>query len=163
VGQQVSVKGARTLVGRIVARAGDEFSADDRLTAKRVPQLTHLFPTAPALSTTDLNAIGMPAKRVATLLSLANVVASGEVSFQVQGELVDFVEVLKQIPGIGDWTAQYIAMRALGEPDAFPAADLGIIRALAGDGQRPTPKQVAARAEVWRPWRAYAAIYLWHS
>jgi AraC family transcriptional regulator of adaptative response / DNA-3-methyladenine glycosylase II len=67
------------------------------------------------------------------------------------------------MPGIGDWTAQYLAMRALGEPDAFPAADLGIIRALAQGGRRPTPRQVAARAESWRPWRAYAAIYLWHT
>jgi 3-methyladenine DNA glycosylase/8-oxoguanine DNA glycosylase len=124
--------------------------------------LTHLFPTAAALSTTDLNAIGMPAKRVATLVSLSEAVANGSVSLQVRGELEDFVATLKRMPGIGDWTAQYIAMRALGEPDAFPAADLGIIRALARDGRRPTPKQVAMRAERWRPWRAYAAIHLWH-
>jgi 3-methyladenine DNA glycosylase/8-oxoguanine DNA glycosylase len=90
-------------------------------------------------------------------------VARGEISFHVQGALENFVEDLKQIQGIGDWTAQYIAMRALGEPDAFPAADLGIIKALAHGSERPTPKQVAARAENWRPWRAYAAIYLWHT
>ena len=65
------------------------------------------------------------------------------------------------IPGIGEWTANYVAMRALGEPDAFPASDLGIVKALQEGDTRPTAKQVAARAEAWRPWRAYAAIYLW--
>ena len=65
------------------------------------------------------------------------------------------------IPGIGEWTANYVAMRALGEPDAFPASDLGIIKALQVGGTRPTVKQVRARADAWRPWRAYAAIYLW--
>jgi AraC family transcriptional regulator of adaptative response / DNA-3-methyladenine glycosylase II len=114
------------------------------------------------MCTTVLDAIGMPAKRAATLLALSKAVVSGEMAFQVQGDLTNFVKTLKQIPGIGDWTAQYIAMRALGEPDAFPAADLGIVRALGRDGQRPTPKRVAARAEGWRPWRAYAAIHLWH-
>ena len=85
-------------------------------------------------------------------------------SMVVAGELLAFVLVLAPVgPGIGDWTAQYIAMRALGEPDAFPAADLGIIKALQEGGTRPTPKQVRRRAEAWRPWRAYAAIYLWRA
>jgi 3-methyladenine DNA glycosylase/8-oxoguanine DNA glycosylase len=80
----------------------------------------------------------------------------------VKGSLENFIKQLTRIPGIGDWTAQYIAMRALGEPDAFPAADLGIIKALQQGDKRPTPKQILERSEEWRPWRAYAAIYLWH-
>jgi AraC family transcriptional regulator of adaptative response / DNA-3-methyladenine glycosylase II len=163
VGQQISVKGARTIVGRIVARAGKRFPGGEGFPSTDASQLTYLFPTAAALSSADLDAIGMPAKRVATLVSLSQAVANGKVSFQVRGKLKDFIVTLKRMPGIGDWTAQYLAMRALGEPDAFPAADLGIIRALAQGGRRPTPRQVAARAESWRPWRAYAAIYLWHT
>ena len=72
-----------------------------------------------------------------------------------------FVETLKAIPGVGDWTANYIALRALAEPDAFPASDLGIIKALQEGKRRPTVRQVIERAEAWRPWRAYAAAYLW--
>lgn len=157
VGQQISVKGARTVIGRIVAKSGPQFEFADQ------PLLTHLFPTAGDLRECKLGRIGMPIKRVETLIALSHAVARGEISFHVQGALENFIEDLKQIQGIGDWTAQYIAMRALGEPDAFPAADLGIIKALAHGSERPTPKQVAARAENWRPWRAYAAIYLWHT
>jgi len=89
-------------------------------------------------------------------------VARGGLSSLVNGSLGNFIESLTRIPGIGDWTAQYIALRALGEPDAFPATDLGIIKALQQGDERPTPKQILKRAENWRPWRAYAAIYLWH-
>ena len=105
----------------------------------------------------------MPAKRVTTIQALAQAVAGGKLAFMVKGSLEDFIEPLTRIPGIGDWTAQYIAMRALGEPDAFPTADLGIIKALQQGDQRPTLKQIRQRAENWRPWRAYAAIYLWHA
>lgn len=157
VGQQISVKGARTIIGRIVARAGEEIDAGI------APKLTHRFPSPEAIRTASMDGIGMPTRRVATLIALSHAVACGEIDFRPGYGLETFVAELKRIPGIGDWTAQYIAMRALGEPDAFPAADLGIIRALARGNQRPTPKQVAERAEHWRPWRAYAAIYLWHT
>jgi AraC family transcriptional regulator of adaptative response / DNA-3-methyladenine glycosylase II len=157
VGQQISVKGARTIIGRLVARAGKAIDCAD------APSLTHLFPDAAELSAARLDTIGMPAKRVASLIELSQAVAHGALRFEVRGGLADFVARLKRIPGIGDWTAQYIAMRALGEPDAFPAADLGLIRALNRDGRRPNPKAVAALAESWRPWRAYAAIHLWHA
>jgi 3-methyladenine DNA glycosylase/8-oxoguanine DNA glycosylase len=93
---------------------------------------------------------------------LAEEVDRERFSFVVSGSLSDFIEQLTRIPGIGDWTAQYIAMRAMGEPDAFPAADLGIIKALRQGDKRLTPKQIRKRAEQWRPWRAYAAMYLWH-
>lgn len=156
VGQQISVKGARTVIGRIAAKVGPLFESAD------YPQLTHFFPTSHELNGCDLGWIGLPEKRIGTIQALAQAVARGELSFLVNGSLVNFIEQLTRIPGIGDWTAQYIAMRALGEPDAFPAADLGIIKALQQGDQRPTPKQILKRAENWRPWRAYAAIYLWH-
>jgi AraC family transcriptional regulator of adaptative response / DNA-3-methyladenine glycosylase II len=156
VGQQISVKGARTVIGRIVAKAGPRFESAHQ------PGLTHFFPTAQELSTFELGRIGMPVKRVETIRLLSRAVACGEISLLVKGSLENFIKQLTRIPGIGDWTAQYIAMRALDEPDAFPAADLGIIKALQQGDKRPTPKQILERAEEWRPWRAYAAIYLWH-
>ncbi len=157
VGQQVSVKGARTIIGRIAQRAGSA------MTAAGLGGLRGYFPTAQQLSACDLEGIGMPTKRAATITALARAAVSGELAFHVRGSLETFIAGLKKIPGIGDWTAQYIAMRALGEPDAFPAGDLGIARALQQGYGRPTPKQITAMAEKWRPWRAYAAIYLWHS
>ena len=157
VGQQISVKGSRTIIGRIAARAGLRWDSASH------PELTHFFPTAEELGACDLGIIGMPAKRVATIKALSKAVASGEIALQVNDSLEHFIDTLTRIPGIGDWTAQYMAMRALSEPDAFPAADLGIIKALQEGGRRPTPKQVRERAEAWRPWRAYAAIYLWRA
>ena len=127
------------------------------------PQLTHFFPTPSELAGRDPGRIGMPAKRVATIQALARAVATEDLSFVVNASLENFIQRLTRIPGVGDWTAQYIAMRALGEPDAFPAADLGIARALQVGDKRPTPRQILKRAENWRPWRAYAAIYLWHT
>jgi AraC family transcriptional regulator of adaptative response / DNA-3-methyladenine glycosylase II len=156
VGQQISVKGARTVVGRIAAAAGPKFESVD------YPELTHFFPTAHELDVCDLGMVGMPETRIRTVRALAEEVDRERFSFVVSGSLSDFIEQLTRIPGIGDWTAQYIAMRAMGEPDAFPAADLGIIKALRQGDKRLTPKQIRKRAEQWRPWRAYAAMYLWH-
>lgn len=156
VGQQISVKGARTIIGRIATKAGPRFEAD-RL------GLTHFFPSAMELNTTDLGAIGMPFKRVDTLKALSRAVVSGDISLETIESLENFIARMTRIPGIGAWTAQYIAMRALSEPDAFPASDLGIMKALQLGKKRPTAKQVLTRAESWRPWRAYAAIYLWHA
>ena len=103
----------------------------------------------------------MPEMRVRTVQALAEEVDSGRLSFVVKGSLSDFIEQLTRIPGVGDWTAQYIAMRAMNEPDAFPAGDLGIIKALRHGDKRLTLNQTRQRAEKWRPWRAYAATYLW--
>lgn len=155
VGQQVSVKGARTVLGRIAARAGLRFRSPDH------PELTHFFPTAHELSACDLVGIGMPRARVRTLQALAEEVDRGRLSFVVKGSLSDFVRQLTRIPGIGDWTAHYVAMRAMGEPDAFPAGDLGIMRALRHGDKQLTLSQIRQMAELWRPWRAYAAICLW--
>lgn len=157
VGQQVSVKGARTIIGRIAARAGQPFESSDH------PHLTRFFPNARELSVCNLDSIGMPARRSETIQTLARTVAAGELSFRVHGSMENFISRLTSIPGIGDWTAQYIAMRALGEPDAFPASDLGIVKALQQGEKRLSLKQILQRAESWRPWRAYAAICLWHA
>lgn len=96
------------------------------------------------------------------LRRLFHTMAKDTHTLTVKTSLEAFIKKLTRIPGIGNWTAQYIAMRALSEPDAFPAADLGIMKALQQGAKRPTPKQVLAIAANWRPWRAYAAIYLWH-
>jgi len=88
---------------------------------------------------------------------LGEVVCDGKIIFSGVANVPDFLERFRELPGIGDWTAQYVAMRALGEPDAFPASDLGLLRAT---GLRD-PRELQARAEAWRPWRAYAALYLW--
>lgn len=157
VGQQVSVKGARTILGRIVQRTGSGFESAPG------PQLTHFFPTAHELGAEDMGGIGMPEMRARTLKALAEKVEREGFTFTVKGSLSDFVEELTRIPGVGDWTAQYVAMRAMGEPDAFPAGDLGVIKALSDGDKRPTVQQVRQRAEKWRPWRAYAAMLLWQS
>lgn len=157
VGQQVSVKGARTLMGRIVARTGPRYQSSAQ------PRLTHRFPSARELSACNLAGIGMPAKRIETLGALARAVAEGDLSLGAGIPGDELTARLTRISGIGPWTAQYIAMRGLGEPDAFPASDLGVLKALQQDEGRPTPAQVRKRAERWRPWRAYAAIHLWHS
>jgi len=156
VGQQISVKGARTVIGRIAAKAGPPSALPT------YPQLNRFFPTAQELSVCKLEGIGMPARRIETIKALSRAVARGELSLGGNGPTDEFVAQLTRIPGIGDWTAHYIAMRAIGDPDAFPAADLGILRALQQGDTRPTPRQVWKRAESWRPWRAYAAVYLWH-
>ncbi len=93
---------------------------------------------------------------------MAQSIADDPTIFEARGELQDVIARLRALPGIGEWTAQYIAMRQLREPDAFPASDIGLLRAMAGsNGIRPTPAALEARAEAWRPWRAYAALQLW--
>ena len=96
--------------------------------------------------------------------SLARAISADPAIFSRGASLEDAIAKLRALPGIGEWTAQYIAMRELREPDAFPAADIGLMRALADEtGKRPTPAELSARAEAWRPWRAYAALHLWSS
>lgn len=155
VGQQISVKGAVTQLGRIARLFGVPYDGDGD------PHLTWFFPDATDMVAADMTGIGMPQKRKQTLRQIAQQIASGSLQLDTAGELSRFIDSITAIPGIGDWTANYIAMRALGEPDAFPASDLGIMKALQVGDTRPTVKQVRARAEAWRPWRAYAAIYLW--
>jgi 3-methyladenine DNA glycosylase/8-oxoguanine DNA glycosylase len=107
-----------------------------------------------------LSGIGMPGARVATVRRFAAGLADGSIRLETRGTYEDTVRSLCAIQGIGPWTAEYIALRALGEPDAFPAGDLGLRKAL-GNGTPAAEKDVAAAAEAWRPWRGYAAMYLW--
>ena len=155
VGQQVSVAGARTIAGRIVARAGDRLPSPSG-------SVVALFPTPDQLAAADLSAIGMPGARARAIVGFASAVAGDPDLLAPSDDLEAIVRRLKALPGIGEWTAQYMALRGLKHPDAFPASDLGILRALAGpDGRRPTPAEALARAEAWRPYRAYAAQHLW--
>lgn len=153
VGQQVSVRAATTIVGRIVARAGTPVETP-------FDGLTHVFPAASAVAEADLANIGMPAARVETLRRFAAGVADGSIRLEPGDSYEETVRALRAIQGVGPWTAEYIALRALGEPDAFPAGDLGLRKAL-GNGVPAPEKDVAAAAEAWRPWRGYAAMYLW--
>jgi AraC family transcriptional regulator of adaptative response / DNA-3-methyladenine glycosylase II len=156
LGQQVTVAGATTLAGRLAAAFGTPVQTHGA-------GLAMLFPTAPVLADADLTRIGMPRTRAATIRALAAAVASGTLRLDAALGLEDAVARLAAIPGIGEWTAQYIAMRALGEADAFPASDLGLRQAL-GNGAGPlAAREVQGCAEAWRPWRAYAAIHLWAS
>jgi AraC family transcriptional regulator of adaptative response / DNA-3-methyladenine glycosylase II len=131
LGQQVSVKGATTMAGRLVTEFGGG----------------NIFPAAEALADADLTRIGLTKQRAHSIREVAAAVARREVSFDASLGLESFEEAMTKLPGIGPWTAQYIAMR-IGEPDAFPAGDLYL-------------KSFAKESEAWRPWRAYAAMYIW--
>ena len=126
--------------------------------------LTHVFPTPAQLAGVDLAAVGMPKARRLALSSLAAAVAADPLMFGPRRSLEEAIVQLRSLAGIGEWTAQYIAMRELREPDAFPAADIGLMRAMRDTGGvRPSPAELLAHAERWRPWRAYAALHLWAS
>lgn len=163
LGQQISVKGANTLAARLVERHGEPLDpppgADS--TNEDTPGLDRLFPTPERLAKTDLRSLGLPGRRAGTISRLASAVASGELVLDGSRSLGETVESLCALPGIGDWTAQYIAMRALREPDAFPAEDLGLRRALAPRRGPVSRAELIEIAEAWRPWRAYAAMLLW--
>ncbi|MDX1498206.1 MAG: AlkA N-terminal domain-containing protein, partial [Salinisphaeraceae bacterium] len=152
LGQQVSVAAARTLAGRTVEQFGErsgEFPNGEAM---------WLFPDAARLAVAQLDSIGLTRKRAETLQGFARAVASGQLDFSMLQDAASLKSALLALPGIGPWTAEYIAMRALAEPDAFPTADLGLLRATGMNAH-----ELQQRAEAWRPWRAYAAIHLWHS
>jgi AraC family transcriptional regulator, regulatory protein of adaptative response / DNA-3-methyladenine glycosylase II len=155
LGQQVSVAAARTLVQRLVARFGTPLDTP-------FPALTHVFPDAGTIAAADpaeLGRLGIVRQRVRALQALAAEVATGRIALHPGAPLGPTMQALRALPGIGDWTVQLIAMRALAWPDAFPASDIGLLNAL---GHRDAA--LATRdAEAWRPWRAYAVIRLWHA
>jgi len=158
LGQQVTVVAARQLAGRLVSICGAEVPEAARLN----PALSRTFPSPQRVAAADLGALGMPGSRRSTLTALAEAAIADPHLFRPFGTVEEAVARLRQIRGIGDWTAQYIALRALREPDAFPASDIGLLRGAAdGAGVRPTPADLLVRAEPWRPWRAYAAQHLW--
>jgi AraC family transcriptional regulator, regulatory protein of adaptative response / DNA-3-methyladenine glycosylase II len=154
IGQQITIAGARNLLGKLVAGYGANIPGARA-------GLTHVFPTPDLLIGKDLAALGMPRARALTISNLAQAALVDPSLFERGADLEEAVTKLCSVRGIGNWTAQYIAIRALREPDAFPASDIGLLRALAENGLRPTPQAVTARAEAWRPWRAYAAQHLW--
>jgi AraC family transcriptional regulator of adaptative response / DNA-3-methyladenine glycosylase II len=155
LGQQVSVAAATRLAGRLVERFGAALPQSCRAPdTAGLP--THEFPSAERLAEADVAAIGMPAARAEAIRALAHAVASGRLTLEPGTDPVAAQAGLLELTGVGEWTAAYIAMRALREPDAFPVGDLGLRRALG-----VTTTELAARAESWRPWRAYAAMLLW--
>jgi AraC family transcriptional regulator, regulatory protein of adaptative response / DNA-3-methyladenine glycosylase II len=161
LGQQITVAAATRLAGKLVAACGAPLPPSDDPDA---PDLRFVFPAPDRLAGCNLAAtLGMPGARAAAILAMAATVTANSRLFEPGHTLEEGVSRLRALPGIGEWTAQYIAMRALREPDAFPAADIGLLRALANERGRPTPAELLRRAEAWRPWRAYAALHLWTS
>jgi len=154
LGQQVSVAGARTLAGRLAEQFGEPL---------RTPSggVTRLFPTPEALLEANPADLPLPGGRRGALLGLASALASGRLVLDVGADREETERALLDLPGIGPWTAAYIRMRALGDPDAFLPTDLGVRRALGALGGPARPREIAALAERWRPWRAYAVIHLW--
>jgi AraC family transcriptional regulator of adaptative response / DNA-3-methyladenine glycosylase II len=161
LGQQISVAGATTLARRLVDRWGVAHEADS---ASRPPGLHRVFPAPETLRDAPLDSIGLPRTRAATVRALAGAVADGRLSFSGGQALDAFVESAVALPGIGPWTAQYIAMRGLAMPDAFPAGDLVVQQVLGRSVGRTrlSERETQARANTWRPWRAYAVLHLWH-
>ncbi|MEX0759115.1 MAG: 3-methyladenine DNA glycosylase 2, partial [Tistlia sp.] len=142
--------------GRLVALCGAALPPD-----AGGPGLERAFPTPAEVAAADLAPLGMPQARRATLKALAAATLADPRLFQPLGDIEASLARLRAIPGVGDWTAHYIALRALRETDAFPAGDVGLQRGAATAGGRPTPGELLLRAEAWRPWRAYAAQHLW--
>jgi AraC family transcriptional regulator, regulatory protein of adaptative response / DNA-3-methyladenine glycosylase II len=151
LGQQVSTAAARTHTARLVATYGEPL-ADPR------GELTHLFPSPEALVGAD---VAMPAARRRSLGALVDALATRQLTLDPGCDRVQEISTLSTLPGFGPWTVQVIAMRALGDPDAFPAADLGVRRGAEALGLPAAPVALTAHAERWRPWRAYAVQYLW--
>jgi AraC family transcriptional regulator of adaptative response / DNA-3-methyladenine glycosylase II len=151
LGQQISVAAARTLAGRLHAAFGDVLEGAGCI--DRLPATPERIAGA---DTEAISRLGMPLSRARTVVLLAQSVANGDISFTPTADIESAIAALQRVPGIGPWTAEYIAMRGYQWPDAFPATDLGIRNALRG-------RDPATVAEAWRPWRAYAAIHLWNS
>jgi AraC family transcriptional regulator of adaptative response / DNA-3-methyladenine glycosylase II len=162
VSQQISLRGARTILGRLVDAFGTPVPGLNAL------GLTHTFPSAERLASASerqIGELGMPSARAATIRSFARAYASEQISLEPSTALDDLVDQLRSLPGVGEWTAQCIAMRATGHLDAFPAADLGLRRAAARQLGRESVSaaELEERAEAWRPYRGLAAMHLWAS
>jgi AraC family transcriptional regulator of adaptative response / DNA-3-methyladenine glycosylase II len=160
LGQQITVSAARGLAAKLVALIGTPLE-DARANAAG---LTHVFPSAAHVAQADLSKLGMPRARIQALQSLAQAHVDDPALFGVRRDLDAAIEQLCALRGIGEWTAQYIAMRELRESDAFPVGDVALLRAISNlRGSRITSQEMLKRAERWRPWRAYATIHLWAS
>jgi AraC family transcriptional regulator, regulatory protein of adaptative response / DNA-3-methyladenine glycosylase II len=151
LGQQISTAAARTHAARIVARCGEPVTDPDG-------RLSRLFPAPAVLAGAEL---AMPRARLATVRSLAGALAGGQLDLTPGSDRAEALSTLGRIPGIGPWSIQVIAMRCLGEPDAFPVGDLGVRRGASALGLPSDPRELAARSRRWSPWRAYAVQHLW--
>src|SRR5262249_51578170 len=153
---QVTVAGARTLLGRIVAHYGKILEGGDPPLATRRQPPDRVFPEATDLAEADFAGIGLTTRRAATLRAVAAAGADGRPLDRCAHRPAVRAALL-ELPGVGPWTVEYLALRALGDPDAFPAGDLGLQRAARALGLPDTERSLAAHAERWRPWRGYAA------
>lgn len=154
LGQQISVQAANALAARLVETFGKPVEGLD------VAGLTHLFPEPGTLATADLRSVGMNHTQAMAIAALSQGLVAGSFELHAAHGLEDAVERLCALPGVGPWTAHYICMRALGEPDAFPTSDLGLRKAAGGAEPMPVG-ELEEVARAWRPWRSYAAMYLW--
>ncbi|MCG8451878.1 MAG: hypothetical protein MI717_01695 [Spirochaetales bacterium] len=154
LGQQVTVAAATTLAGRLVERAG---------LLLETPQggIFRIFPDAAVLRKTNLDGLGILPQRQQTLYGLAQAVCEDAQFFSFHQTYEEFHRKITALKGVGDWTAEYVAMRGLGMKDRFPAGDLGVLKALGEAGQRATPSQARSVAEAWRPYRTYGTLCLW--
>src|SRR6201999_1588951 len=158
LGQQISVVAARRLAGQLVALHGRSVPRTFLLD----PGLSRAFPTAKRLVSASSIGLGMPAARLSALKAVAEAALADPNMFRPFGSIEETVARLRTIRGIGEWTAHYIALRAVREMDAFPATDIGLLRGAASmGGEKTPPANLLSRAEGWRPWRAYAAQHLW--
>ncbi|HZD02741.1 MAG TPA: hypothetical protein VFA46_21880 [Actinomycetes bacterium] len=153
IGQQVSISGANTIAARIVQRYGTPVPGLQAL------GLSHVFPPPSTLSTADLSGLGLSSGRAAAVNAFARAVAESGIRLDRGSRLDQLTAEITAVRGLGPWTAHYLALR-MGEPDAFPATDLGLRRSL-GEGPPVAPREAEGAAECWRPWRAHAAAYLW--
>ena len=155
LGQQITVRAATTLAGRFAAAFGAPIETP-------IDGLHRAFPAAnkiAALTLDDIARLGIISARARTIITLASHVANGTLRLDPSADIAATIIQLRAVSGIGDWTAQYIAMRALAWPDAFPHTDYGVMKAL----EEKNPRSVLVKAEAWRPWRAYVVMHLWHS
>ncbi|MHB1281091.1 MAG: AlkA N-terminal domain-containing protein [Acidithiobacillus sp.] len=159
LGQQISVAAATTLSGRLVAALGGSLT-EEMARLSDGTEISRIFPTPAAVMAADLGSIGLTRAREKTLQTLAVAMQEGRLAFSAH-TLDSIIKNLCELPGIGPWTAHYIAMRGYRDPDAFPHSDLGLLRALETENGRPSPAVMLMIAEAWRPWRAYAAMRLW--
>lgn len=155
MGQQISVRAATTITSRIARTYGKPIEGFEHL------GLTHVFPQPADLSHADLRSLGATMSQQRAINALGDAIASETLELHASKGIEDFVERFTALPGIGPWTAHYVAMRAFGEPDAFPAADLGLRKGASGGRDVPSKKMLEETSQAWRPWRSYAALYLW--
>jgi AraC family transcriptional regulator, regulatory protein of adaptative response / DNA-3-methyladenine glycosylase II len=155
-GQQVSVLGARTSLGRFAARFGTPLDPP-------IAKISQLFPSADQVAEIPPEGFGMPRARAETIRRVAELVADGSLDLSGDAPMEETLHILSDVRGIGPWTLAYVAMRALGDPDAFIAGDLGVRKGFEALGLPATTKELSQRAERWRPWRAYAVMHLWHA